>query len=85
MDMPEHKTRAYFILFIVKFLCNTEAEADTVDEAGLLVEATEAAGGVDYLVFFLESFAGHGLIEFVEGLLDLVGVCIAVQFVIGAV
>ena len=56
MDMPEHKTRAYFILFIVKFLCNTEAEADTVDEAGLLVKATESTGGVNGLIFFLEGF-----------------------------
>ena len=56
---------------------------NAVDEAGLLVEATEVADGVDDLIFFLKGFAGHGLIEFVEGLLDLVGVCIAVQFVIG--
>ena len=57
---------------------------DAVDEAGLLVQATEAAGGVDDLVFFLEGFAGHGVIEFIKGLLDLVGVLIAVQLVIGA-
>ena len=61
-----------------------EAEADAVDEAGLLVEATEAAGGVDDLILFLEGFAGHGLIEHVEGLLDLVGVLVAVQLVVGA-
>ena len=33
-----------------------EAEADAVGKAGLLVEATEAAGGVDDLIFFLEGF-----------------------------
>lgn len=60
-----------------------EAEADAVDEAGLLVAATEAAGGVDDLIFFLEGFAGHGLIEPVKGLLDLVGVLVTVQLVIG--
>ena len=61
-----------------------QAEAEAVDEAGLLVEAAEAAGGVDDLIFFLEGFAGHGLIQIVKGLLDLVGICIAVQLVIGA-
>lgn len=61
-----------------------EAEADTINETGLLVEATKAAGGVDDLVLFLEGFAGHGLIEVIKGLLDLVGVCIAVQLVVGA-
>ena len=49
------------------------------DEAGLLVEATEAAGGVDDIIFFLEGFAGHSLIKLVKGLFDLVGVLIAVQ------
>lgn len=39
-----------------------DAEFETVNEADLLVEATEAAGGVD----------------------GLIGVCIAVQLVIGA-
>ena len=33
-------------------------EADTVDEAGLLVQAAETAGDVDDLIFFLEGFAG---------------------------
>lgn len=61
-----------------------EAEADAVDEAGLLVKATEAASGVDDLVFFLERFASHRLVKLVEGLLDLVCVLIAVQFVICA-
>ena len=56
-----------------------EAEADAVDEAGLLVEATEAAGGVDDLIFFLEGFAGNGLIKLIKGLLDLVGVLRAVS------
>jgi len=57
---------------------------DTVNEAGLLVETTEAAGGIDDLIFFLEGFAGHSLIESIKGLLDLVGVCITVQLVVGA-
>lgn len=61
-----------------------EAEADTVDEAGLLVQAAKAAGGVDDLVFFLKGFAGHGWIEFINGLLDLVGICIKVQLIVGA-
>ena len=61
---------------------NTYSEA--INEAGLLVKAAEAAGGVDDLIFFLEGFAGHRLIEFVEGLLDLIGIGIAVQLVIGA-
>ena len=52
MDVPEHQTRAYFILFIVKFLCNTEAEADAVVEAGLLVQAIEVASGADKIVLF---------------------------------
>ena len=47
-----------------------EAEADAVDEAGLLVEATEAAGGVDDFIFFLEGFTGHDLIEILKGLLS---------------
>ena len=62
----------------------SEAEADTVNEASLLVEVTETAGGVDNLVFFLKGFAGHCLIKFVEGLLDLIGIGIAVQLAIGA-
>ena len=41
---------------LIQFLCHVEAEADTVDEAGLLVQATEAAAGVDDLVFSLEGF-----------------------------
>ena len=61
-----------------------KAEADAVDEAGLLVEATEAAVGVDDLIFFLEGFAGHSLIYLVKSLLDLIGISIAVQLVIGA-
>jgi len=72
------------LYLIIQFLCHAEAEADTVGEAGLLVEATEAAGGVDDLIFFLEGFTGHGLIKLVEGLLDLLCVCIAVQLIIGA-
>lgn len=67
----------------IQFLCKADSKFDAVDEAGLLVEATEAAGGVDNIIFFLEGFAGHGLIKFVEDLLDLVGVCITVQLVIG--
>ena len=47
------------------------------------MEAAEAAGGVDDLVFFLEGFVGYCLIKLVEGLLDLVGVCITVQLLIG--
>ena len=85
MDMPEHKTRAYFILFIVKFLCNTEAEADTVDEAGLLVEATEVADRVDDFVFLLESFTGHRVVEFIKCLFDLIGIVGTDMFVIGIV
>jgi hypothetical protein len=49
----------------------------------LLVEATEVVSGIDDLVFYLEDFVGRGLIGFDEGLLDLIGVCIAVQLVIG--
>ena len=62
-----------------------EAEADAVDEAGLLVKATEAASGVDDLVFFLEVFSGHRVVEFIEGLLDLIGIVSADMFVIGIV
>lgn len=58
-----------------------EAEADAVDEAGLLVEATKAAGGVDNLVFFFESFAGHGLIEVIEGSLDFISILGVVRLV----
>jgi len=54
-------------------LSYSKAEADAIDEAGLLMEAAEAEGGIDDLVFFFERFAGHGLIKFVESLLDLVG------------
>ena len=46
------------------------------------MQATEAAGGVDDLIFFLEGFASHGLIEFIKGLLDLICISIAVQFVV---
>lgn len=47
---------------------------DAVGEAGLLVQAAEAADGVDDFVFFLEGFTSHGLVKVIEGLLDLVGV-----------
>ena len=33
-----------------------KAEANAIDEAGLLAEAAEAAGGIDDLVFFFEVF-----------------------------
>ena len=56
-----------------------KAEADAVDEASLLVEATEAAGGVDDLIFFLKGFSGHGLIEFIKRLLDIISISIAIQ------
>lgn len=56
---------------------------EAIGEAGLLVEATEAAGGVDNLAFF-EVFAGQGLIEVVKGLLDIFDINIAVQFAISA-
>ena len=42
------------------------------------------AGGVDDLIFFLEGFACHSLIKLVECLLDLVGILVAVQLVVGA-
>lgn len=56
---------------------NTYSEA--VNEACLLVQATEAAGGVDDFVFLLEGFSGHGLINVIKGLLDLIGISIAIQ------
>ena len=48
------------------------------DEAELLVQAAEVTGQVDDSVLFFQGFIGQGVIEVVEGLLDLVGVCIAV-------
>lgn len=57
-----------------------EAEADVVDEARLLVEVAEVAGSVGCLVFFLEGIAS----QLIKGLLDLIGVLITVQLVVGA-
>ena len=59
-------------------------EFEGSDEAGLLVQAAKVTDEVDDGVLFFEGFNGQGVIEVVEGLLDLVGVCIAVQLVIGA-
>lgn len=57
-------------------------QADTVDEAGLLAETAKAADVVDGLVFW--GFTCHSVIAVVKGLLDLLGVLVAVQLVVGA-
>ena len=62
-----------------------EAEAEAVDEAGLLVEATEVADHVDDFVFLLESFTGHRVVEFIKCLFDLIGIVGTDMFVIGIV
>ena len=85
MDMPEHKTRAYLILFIVKFLCNTEAEADAVDEAGLLVQAAEVTDSIDDFILFFEGFTGRRVVEIIKYLFNLVGIVCRDMFVIGIV
>lgn len=54
------------------------------DEAGLLVQAAEVTDQIDNDILFLEGFIGQGVIEVVKGLLDLLGVLVAVQLVIGA-
>lgn len=72
------------VALFIQFLCHVEAEADAVDETGLLMAATETAGSIDDLVFFLAGFTGHRLIKLAIGLLDLVGVLVAVPLVIGA-
>ena len=66
-------------------MCHAEAEADTVNEAGLLVEATKAAGGVDNLIFFFEGFTSYRLVEFIKCLFNLLGIVGADMFVIGIV
>ena len=55
------------------------------DEAGLLVQAAEVTGQVDDGIPFLEGFIGHGVIEVIEGLFDLVGIVGADVLVIGIV
>ena len=55
------------------------------DEAGLLVQAAEVTDKVDDGVLFLKGFIGQGVIEVIEGLLDLVGVVGAHVLVIGAI
>ena len=62
-----------------------EAKAEAVDEAGLLVEATEVADRVDDFVFLFEGFAGHRLVEFVKRLFYLLGIVGTDMFVIGIV
>ena len=49
------------------------------DEAGLLVQAAEVAGQIDDGVLFLEGFIGQGVIEIIEGLVNHVGVQVAVS------
>ena len=49
------------------------------DKAGLLVKAAEVAGQIDDGVLFLEGFIGQGVIEIIEGLVNLVGVLAAVR------
>ena len=48
---------------MIWFLGEFIAKTDTVDKAGLLVAVTDAASNVEDLIFFLEYYSGHGLIE----------------------
>ena len=52
LGQPQGRPIALFNL-IIEFLCHAEAEAEAVDEAGLLVYVAEMAGGVDDLIFSL--------------------------------
>ena len=69
----------------VWFLGEFEAEADTINETGLLVQAAETAYGVDDFVFLFEGFAGHRLVEFIKRLFNLLSIIGADMFVIGIV
>ena len=63
----------------VQFLGEAVGEFEGGDEAGLLVQAAEVTGKVDDGILFLEGFIGQGVIEVVEGLVNLVGVLAAVR------
>ena len=73
------------ILIIADFLCQAEAEADAVDEAGLLVQAAEVTDSIDDFILFLEGFTGHRVVEFIKCLFNLLGIVGADMFVIGIV
>ena len=60
-------------------------EFESINKAGLLVQATEVAGQVDDGVLFLKGFIGQGVIEVVEGLFDLVSIVGADVLIIGIV
>ena len=51
-------------------------EFESINKAGLLVQAAEATDSVDDLILFLEGFSGHRVVEFIEGLLDFIGIVI---------
>ena len=46
------------MLWEFKFLCQAEAQADSVGKAAFFVVSAEAADGVDNFLFFLEVFTG---------------------------
>ena len=61
------------------------SEFEGGDEAGLLVQAAEVTDKVDDSVLFFEGFIRQGVIEFVEGLFDLVGVVGAHMLIVGII